>query len=349
MLLIDYCYKYKKKYDVNSYLYISMTVLTMILIVIVFLSNIFPLYHMVETTLLFLSCTTTMLITLLLIYYLLRNYLITKKINNKRFLILYTIYFIIYLIILLILFNKYSFGDITSDAGLNSVLYYFNVASSLIPLIVLLVIYTKRNIKHNQFDFRLLLTSVILMLGLILDITFSAVYTLIMAYTMVLLMLYINKYSQIIYIDPLTNLYNRRFLENLNTENKITNSKGFLGVLVIDVDKFKKINDKYGHDKGDEILKEVSDRLYDSVRSSDYVIRYGGDEFLIIAKLAKEEDLKILEEKIQTNLNKYNKNNEIQIGLSIGSEVYKPGESKFSDIFKQADDKMYDIKKIKSK
>lgn len=85
-------------------------------------------------------------------------------------------------------------------------------------------------------------------------------------------------------MDVLTKLLNRRFLPTIfKREIAHANRTGTpLSVLIIDVDKFKEINDTWGHNTGDEILRKVSQAFYDNVRSSDYVFRYGGDEFIIV-------------------------------------------------------------------
>lgn len=85
-------------------------------------------------------------------------------------------------------------------------------------------------------------------------------------------------------IDPLTCLYNRRFLEEtINTITaQITRRGTTLGILVIDVDYFKQVNNVYGHDAGDKVLVEVAKTIKSSIRESDIVVRYGGEEFLVL-------------------------------------------------------------------
>jgi len=85
-------------------------------------------------------------------------------------------------------------------------------------------------------------------------------------------------------IDPLTGLYNRRFLkETINTITaQIKRSGTTLGILAIDVDYFKQVNDVYGHDAGDKVLVEIAKTIKSSIRESDIVVRYGGEEFLVL-------------------------------------------------------------------
>lgn len=85
--------------------------------------------------------------------------------------------------------------------------------------------------------------------------------------------------------DSLTGLYNRTFLEDLEYTMDLSNYV----VALIDVDFFKKINDTYGHEVGDIVLKEVAKILKNNIRSEDYLIRYGGEEFLLFIKRNRED------------------------------------------------------------
>ncbi|HEY0209651.1 diguanylate cyclase [Acerihabitans sp.] len=84
--------------------------------------------------------------------------------------------------------------------------------------------------------------------------------------------------------DPLTNLLNRRFIPTiLRREIALAMRSGTQFVIaMLDIDHFKSINDSFGHDAGDDALKSIAVTLYDSVRSSDYVFRYGGEEFMLL-------------------------------------------------------------------
>ena len=84
--------------------------------------------------------------------------------------------------------------------------------------------------------------------------------------------------------DPLTGLYNRHLLdETLNREiNRCNRARQPLTLLLIDVDHFKGINDRWGHQMGDNVLRQVASRLQSEIRSSDWCFRYGGEEFLLV-------------------------------------------------------------------
>ena len=84
-------------------------------------------------------------------------------------------------------------------------------------------------------------------------------------------------YQDKLYIDPVTGVYNRRYFED-----DIRNMQNSAGVAMIDLDDFKLYNDIYGHDMGDQVLCIVADVIKDCIRKTDKLIRYGGDEFLLI-------------------------------------------------------------------
>ena len=104
--------------------------------------------------------------------------------------------------------------------------------------------------------------------------------------------------------DPLTGLYNRRYLEEtLEREiRRAVRSEHLLGVLMLDLDHFKKFNDTYGHEAGDTVLRETAAFLGRSVRAEDIVCRFGGEEFVIILPLADIQTTKARAERIRSKL-----------------------------------------------
>ncbi|QFI38572.1 diguanylate cyclase [Moritella marina ATCC 15381] len=135
------------------------------------------------------------------------------------------------------------------------------------------------------------------------------------------------KIEKIALYDPLTGLANRRLLyDRLNQSTEILHRQkdAGIGVIMLDLDHFKTINDTYGHDIGDELLKEVSHRLINCVRSEDTVSRLGGDEFTILlqdvsapaaVQLIAQKILKSLRRGI--NIEQYNFHITCSIGISI--------------------------------
>jgi len=118
-------------------------------------------------------------------------------------------------------------------------------------------------------------------------------------------------------VDPMTGLYNRRFLQEYTKQitSGVLRRKTQIGLLVCDLDYFKQVNDTHGHDVGDQILKETSIILKKMVRESDIVIRFGGEEFLVLLLDVAEGDAMLVAEKIRAAIQK--------MQVSVGTEVVK--------------------------
>lgn len=146
------------------------------------------------------------------------------------------------------------------------------------------------------------------------------------------------------FIDELTGVLNRRGLEYFVSE-KIREAERFkknFGVLFIDIDDFKKINDTYGHKMGDKILKMVAEALKSNLRANDVVARYGGDEFVVISELTDEDELKSLASRITMLINNSFIEEEgriIKVSLSIGGS--KSEEGNLEKALEKADSLMY--------
>ena len=153
------------------------------------------------------------------------------------------------------------------------------------------------------------------------------------------------------FTDQLTNVYNRKYLKRIyeNLDKSSTKSFNF-GVLMIDIDYFKKYNDSYGHVKGDYVIKNVAEVLIYSVRKNDSVIRYGGEEFLIILKEIQPLELEKICKKIIENLKQRDIPHEFslvsdRLTLSIGgtNNLVKTSED-LASLIKEADSALYQAK-----
>jgi len=154
--------------------------------------------------------------------------------------------------------------------------------------------------------------------------------------------------------DPLTGLHNRYFLEQtLKTEVKRSQRyRHTLTFIIIDVDRFKEINDRFGHDVGDQVLQYVANLIEQEIRGYDFLIRFGGDEFLIIMPENKGE-VDAVKKRIAHKLKAKNEMTEklgFQITLSIGSASWNPvfGET-VDEVLARADKRMYELKRAKKK
>lgn len=132
-----------------------------------------------------------------------------------------------------------------------------------------------------------------------------------------------RKLRELIHIDPMTGLYNfRSLLETIMNEIKKTARTGEpSSVIMIDLDDFKNINDCYGHIVGDMVLKEVARVIRISVRTSDRVFRYGGEEFTVVLPQTQLDDAIKIAERIRRTIESlyiYNGNMRIKITASLG-------------------------------
>lgn len=150
-------------------------------------------------------------------------------------------------------------------------------------------------------------------------------------------------YNEKLYTDALTGAYNRRFFED-----EIKNMDDEAGVAVIDLDDFKLHNDTYGHSAGDAALTTTAYIIKKYIRKTDILIRYGGDEFLLILPAIKErifqDKLKLIQEKIHDAvMPDYEK---MQLSVSIGGAMFREG--KIEDAVASADRQMYMAKNYKN-
>jgi diguanylate cyclase (GGDEF)-like protein len=155
-----------------------------------------------------------------------------------------------------------------------------------------------------------------------------------------------QKMENLAITDPLTTLYNRHsFNETIDREINRTNRHGHaLSLLIIDVDHFKTYNDNFGHLKGDQMLHDVSLAIKDCTRKTDFLARYGGDEFVLILPETNLEDARWVSEKIQKIvLERLSRDN---LSVSIGIALYKPGTTEQA-LVGEADANLYQQKHLK--
>ena len=147
-----------------------------------------------------------------------------------------------------------------------------------------------------------------------------------------------------IFTDSLTNLYNRNYLKEISLSLKLEN----YSIAMLDLDRFKSINDTYGHKAGDYILSHCSIIIKNSIRKDDILIRYGGEEFLLFVYKDQQKSALKVYERVRKNIDKHIFNydaNEISIHVSIGVHTNPEQEKNIQEAIKVADKLLYIAKK----
>lgn len=152
--------------------------------------------------------------------------------------------------------------------------------------------------------------------------------------------------------DELTGLLNRRgFFTIAQQQLKVVNrAKGQIALVFADMDKFKEINDQWGHQKGDEALVVMADILRHTFRESDLIARISGDEFALLLLGSPEKYFSIIFDRLQKNIDAYNvtSGSMSKLSLSIGMAVYEHDQPcSIDELLKRADRRMYDQKQRK--
>ena len=145
--------------------------------------------------------------------------------------------------------------------------------------------------------------------------------------------------------DPLTGLFNRHYFNDI-IRRELASARRYgasLSVLLADVDRFKEINDKKGHAVGDDVLKFVANYLTACVRESDYVFRWGGDEFLIVLPGTDGPAAALKAEELDRKLPNIPGTDGLQPTLSVGWAIHRP-DAEFPLTLAEADARMYETK-----
>ncbi len=158
--------------------------------------------------------------------------------------------------------------------------------------------------------------------------------------------------SDMIFRDPLTGLLNRRFM-HIFLKKEFSRQKRYsstLSIIMLDIDKFKAVNDTYGHLIGDKVLHSISKLLKNSIRGSDVAVRYGGEEMVLICPLTNLEEAKMLAEKLRYLISKLRfqvKSGIFSVTVSFGVAECKKEDDKDGlpmDTLSRMDDALYQSK-----
>lgn len=148
-------------------------------------------------------------------------------------------------------------------------------------------------------------------------------------------------------LDALTGAYSRKLAEVILAKEftKWSNNKAYAPlIMMVDIDNFKRVNDTYGHDVGDLVLKKVSESILLSIRSNDCLFRWGGEEFIILCRQVDLNNHHKLGQKLLRSVNSIAfENNEeyLKVSISIGSSNFNIGDEAYMAALKRADESLY--------
>jgi len=154
-----------------------------------------------------------------------------------------------------------------------------------------------------------------------------------------------NELTRMALTDNLTGLPNRTQMNQiLHKEfSRFERHNQRFGIIMLDIDHFKKINDNFGHDAGDKVLCKLAEIFQNAIRSSDFVARWGGEEFLICCTTIEEADLEPIAENIREVIYSTEFNNAGQVSVSLGCAAIVKGES-IAELIKRSDIALYEAK-----
>ncbi len=168
-----------------------------------------------------------------------------------------------------------------------------------------------------------------------------------------LFLIYVNIQNKGMYIDPLTGAYNIKYMVNqfwISFRKVSSGQKRFLFIMMVDVDNFKKINDKYGHVAGDTTLREIH-RVFQETTDNDYCVgRYGGDEFIIIGTSMRMVEIEQFQIQLEENVGHLYEQHVLPFPVSISTGVCVTEDLRgvtIESLVKEADTRMYKAKRIK--
>lgn len=197
----------------------------------------------------------------------------------------------------------------------------------------------------------LLAFAIVPFVGGIIQVLFYGISLIWPCFTLSLLIIFINIQNRQLRTDNLTGLHNRRQLEDYLREWAGRSGPGSVPAgIMLDIDSFKKINDHWGHDAGDEALVCAGKILGASFRKEDLICRYGGDEFIVLMRVGGREELLRSVERLKENLRLFNQTRAhgLEISFSVGCDLYDlSGGMTPQQYLRHLDSLMYEDKQAK--
>jgi diguanylate cyclase (GGDEF)-like protein len=205
-------------------------------------------------------------------------------------------------------------------------LFWIPAAITVILMLTafLLIIRNRKRIEKRHY-FSLILSALPPFICIILQIFFYGVSLLLNSVTLSLLIVFLNIQNHNMTTDYLTGVYNRKHLEGyLKAKIKLSSENRTFSAIMLDLDGLKYINDTFGHDAGDEAIETAITLIKSCIRPSDFIARYGGDEFYIVLDVSNLSDLESTVARIRECLEKFNETGvkPYKLRFSMGYALY---------------------------
>ncbi len=229
--------------------------------------------------------------------------------------------------------------------NLTGYLYFFFAVYNLAQSVVIRQIYYKKYGQTKFFPIYMFIAPICL--GAVVQVLFYGVSVVWCSVAMGLVGTFMCLQNELSYIDPLTKLYNRNYLDHILRDMSRKHSK--YGGLMIDMDFFKIINDTFGHTEGDKALVNAANIISSSMPDDAIVCRFAGDEFIVLLRSGKQNDIDAAISSLRKSLTLFNEQRETmyELSLSVGSSIYD-GAAETTDTFlHEMDENMYAEKKNK--
>lgn len=229
---------------------------------------------------------------------------------------------------------------------------------SALPVIILIfsafsLIINNRSLLDKKHFYSLIFFAIPPLLSIILQLNIYGISIMLNSVVISILVLLLNIQNQDMHTDHLTGAFNRKKLEFfLRKKIELCKINETFSAIMLDINDFKKINDTFGHEVGDKALISAATLLKSCIKTSDFLARFGGDEFIIILNISNKADLEAYVKKIRKCIDQSNKAkpSEYQLSFSMGYDIYDYNAHMTVEEFqKHIDMLMYEEKKRQDK
>ncbi len=270
--------------------------------------------------------------------------------ETKRFLCLLGLVNLVYEVVFIIFQHFECFYSIDADNIYRRGPYFWipTILTILLMLWAVGMAVRSREIMEKRDFLSILFFACPPFIGVILQVAFYGTSLILNSVVISLLVVFLNIQTHSLHTDYLTGVSNRKMLDtHLREKINASNEKKLFAAILVDINDFKHINDLHGHNVGDNALENAAKLLRQSLRTGDFIARFGGDEFCIIADISSETDLDIIVRRIYKCLSTFNRESShaYKLSFSMGYAVYEYGSGMSpEDFLKRLDTLMYEDK-----